>query len=359
MTVRFEPCGAGALVGSLPLRDHDEATRAMLTATPEIPAWVQLPCYPQEGMINQFLPGFPGIAGDVRGKVHVDTASASYHDDLAAFYEDYLAVCDNAALLPGSRFALSSDTAPGFFSLRQQVAGMDRQPLALKGQVTGPVTLGMGLKDTDGRSVIYDETLCDVMIKHLAMKACWQVQALGDAGVPVIVFFDEPGIVSIGTSACISISREQVLSMLGEVMGAVTAAGGVPGIHICANADWSLAFEAGARVISFDAYSYFDRFILYPDQLRRYLQDGGILAWGIVPTSDPEFIRRETPESLFSALESHIARMEQLGLDRARILRRSIITPSCGAGSLSVELASRVLAYTSSLSGQVRGLVSR
>lgn len=358
MTAQFEPCGAAALVGSLPHRDHEEATRAMLAATPEIPAWVQLPCYPQEGMINQFLPGFPGIAGDVNGQVHVATAAESYHDELAAFYEDYLAVSEDAGRLAESRFALSSDTAPGFFTMRAQVAGMTRPPLAVKGQVTGPVTLGMGLKDAAGRAIIYDETLRDVMLKHLAMKACWQVQALQGAGVPVIVFFDEPGIVSIGTSACISISREQVLAMLREIMGAVSAAGGLPGIHICANADWSLAFEAGARVISFDAYSYFDKFILYPDHLRRYLQEGGILAWGIVPTSDPACICRETPESLFAALEGHITRMEQLGLDRARILRRSLITPSCGAGSLSGEMAARVLEFTAHLSGRVRGLVT-
>ncbi|MBW2200641.1 MAG: hypothetical protein JRF71_07355, partial [Deltaproteobacteria bacterium] len=47
------------LIGSLPLDDHEEAIKLVLKYTPEIPIWVQLPVFKEEGMIAQFLPGFP------------------------------------------------------------------------------------------------------------------------------------------------------------------------------------------------------------------------------------------------------------------------------------------------------------
>ena len=49
------------LIGSLPINDHKEAIELVMNHTPEIPLWVQLPAYREEGMIEQFAPGLPGL----------------------------------------------------------------------------------------------------------------------------------------------------------------------------------------------------------------------------------------------------------------------------------------------------------
>ena len=36
----------------------------ILAHTPEIPLWPQLPKNPREGMVRQFLTGFPGLVDD-------------------------------------------------------------------------------------------------------------------------------------------------------------------------------------------------------------------------------------------------------------------------------------------------------
>ena len=63
MDQSMEPGCRCLLIGSLPLDDHGEALELVLRHTPEIPLWVQLPRRKQEGMISQFLPGMPGLAG--------------------------------------------------------------------------------------------------------------------------------------------------------------------------------------------------------------------------------------------------------------------------------------------------------
>jgi len=55
----FEPKCLPVLIGSLPLRSHQEAMRLILSSTPDIPLWPQLPKNTYEGMIRQFLDGFP------------------------------------------------------------------------------------------------------------------------------------------------------------------------------------------------------------------------------------------------------------------------------------------------------------
>ena len=94
--------------------------------------------------------------------------------------------------------------------------------------------------------------------------------------------------------------------------------------------------------------------MLYPDHVKRFVDSGGILAWGIVPTLNPEDIENETSASLFSTWENQIRAIEALGIDKSKILAQSLITPSCGTGSLSAELAEKVLVLTRHVSDIIR-----
>ena len=149
-----------------------------------------------------------------------------------------------------------------------------------------------------------------------------------------------------GSSAFISISRDEVTKCFEEVIETVHAEGGLAGIHVCANADWSIILESSVDIVSFDAYSFFDRFILYSDPIKKFIKSGRTLAWGIVPTSRSEDIERAEVESLVLSLEKKIGQIAALDLDQSAILSQSLITPSCGTGSLSLDNAIKVLRLT-------------
>jgi hypothetical protein len=191
-------------------------------------------------------------------------------------------------------------------------------------------------------------------VKLLAQKARWQIKKLLSFGCPIIIFFDEPALAGFGSSAMISVSRDEVANCFEEVVDAVHDEGGLAGIHVCANADWSLILESDADIISFDAYSFFDKLMLYPDHVKRFLESGGLLAWGIVPTLNSDDIEKETSESLVDRWEAQSTALEILGFDKAAILARTFITPACGTGSLSLDLANKVLDLTRQVSDTLR-----
>jgi len=344
------------LIGSFPLNDHLAASRMIMDYTPSIPLWVQLPVFPEEGMVPQFLPGMPGVVSQ-RGKTFIDTAAESFDDDLLLFFEDYMATNEDPDRLPTSRFALTETTGKGVAALLETLGRMEMPPVAVKGQVTGPVTFCTGVKDQAGRAIFYNETLREAAVKHLALNARWQIRTLSGPGCPVIIFIDEPALAGFGSSELISISKEAILGCLQEVVDAIHADGGLAGIHVCANTDWSLVLESGADIVNFDAYTYFDRFVLYGSQIREFLEAGRFLAWGIVPTLKPEEIERETVDSLNTALLERFRQIESLGIAPASLRSQSFITPSCGVGSLSLDLAKRVLALTRDLSATVRDAI--
>ncbi|MGD9082858.1 MAG: hypothetical protein PVH72_04910 [Desulfobacterales bacterium] len=340
-------------MGSLPLHDHAEGVQLVFEYTPEIPLWVQLPAYKEEGMIAQFQPGFPGLKLD-KDKSFIDISDPCFDDDLLEFYEDYMAVKEGETDLEGSRFSMSADTAGGFFAFMEHLQANPDHPVAVKGQITGPITFGLGLTDQNGKAIFYNEQLRDAAVKLLAQKARWQVKNLSGFGCPVIIFFDEPALAGFGSSAFITISRDEVINCFEQVIEAVHDEGGLAGIHVCANADWSLLLESATDIISFDAYSYFDKLILYPDLVKRFIQSGGILAWGIVPTLNSDNIEKETADSLVAEWEKQAQAIQTIGIDKSALLNQTLITPSCGTGSLSFDHAKKVLVLTRQVSDIIR-----
>ncbi len=349
----FKPACLPTLIGSLPVEDHGEAHELVMAHTPDVPTWAQLPAFRQEGMIPQFLPGLPGVT--VKGdRQYIDTGSSGFEAELVTFYEAYLACSEDAANLDDSVFTLDDRTAAGFFALCRGLGASGAAPRAIKGQVSGPITFATGVKDQHDQAIFYHDQLRDAVVKLLAMKARWQVRSLSKFGQPVIIFLDEPGLAGFGSSEFISITREEVIACLEEVAEAIHDEGGLAGVHVCANTDWSLLLDSSLDIINFDAYAYFDRLILYPDQLKSFVAGGGLLAWGIVPTLEAEDIEKETAKSLRIKWEGQLEQVINLGLTREMVMDRSLITPACGVGSQTRPLALKVLELTRDLSRLIR-----
>ena len=98
--------------------------------------------------------------------------------------------------------------------------------------------------------------------------------------------------------------------------------------------------DAGVDIISFDAYEFGETIGYYPEKIKSFLENGGALAWGIIPTS--EKINEETPESLVKKLEVIVDNLASKGVDKNLIWEQCLLTPSCGTGSRTVEITENV-----------------
>ena len=236
----------------------------------------------------------------------------------------------------------------------ERLVGAPRPFAAVEGHVTGPVTLCMGTKDAENRAIFYDTQLRDAAVKLLTLKARWQIRTLGKTGLPVIIFIDEPGLARFGSSEMISVSTDEINGCLVEVIEGIHDPGGLAGIHVCANTDWGLVMDTGVDIVNFDAYTFCDKFILFADPIRRFIQRGAMIAWGIVPTLNAEDIEKETVPALVSRFKAEVSAVAALGIDTETILAQSFITPACGLGSLDLSLAEKVLGLTRGVSDAVR-----
>ncbi|MEJ2639778.1 MAG: hypothetical protein P8010_09400, partial [Desulfosarcinaceae bacterium] len=68
----------------------------------------------------------------------------------------------------------------------------------------------------------------------------------------------------------------------------------------------------------------------------------------------PDEIDAESVDSLYQGWRTRMDQLAALGLDPERLYRQSLVTPSCGTGSLDRAHALRVLELTRDLSKRVR-----
>jgi hypothetical protein len=116
-----------------------------------------------------------------------------------------------------------------------------------------------------------------------------------------------------------------------------------------------LLIDAGVDLINLDAFSYGESIALYAEPIGGFIADGGLIAWGIVPTSAA--IREQSVDSLmgrFTKLIDDLA--AKAHVEKNQILDQSLITPSCGTGSLAVSDAEMVFPMLKDLSNHVRSI---
>jgi len=328
---------------------------------PEVPYWPQLPARGnKEGFLYQFITPLMelGLVAEKDEKYFFDTGQQEWGAKLARFYELYMAAVegDDKAL---DFFNFPEESASGFYAfIKHLETHGPGEARYLKGQISGPLTVGLYMTDQDRRAVYYNSQGRDVLIKTLALQGLTQAKALGRFGLPVIVFVDDPGLYASGQSTYITLKKEEIISELNSIYEAIQGTGALAGTHSCAGMDWTILFDSKVDIVSFDAYEYFDSISGYTEGMKSFLGRGGVLAWGIVPTSGRN-AGRQTVDSLLRLWEERIDYIVKKGIDRETVLNQAIITPGCGTGTLPMEQAVRVHELTRDLAGRLHtGIVA-
>ncbi len=341
MAVHLDSPGSLATgIGSVPHTDPVKACDEIIHIFPRLP---YAPSLPNRGLLENIVfcdsERLPGRQIS-DGRLLVDRAS-DLSGEMEQIYLDYIE--GNY-----SPYAVSAEYASGFHEF---VRRSFNSPFSLKCQVTGPVTFGMQVVDAEKRPVYYDSQYADVLSKLIALRARWLEQTLTErTGVGhTLVMVNEPYLAALGSSV-VPIDMESVRSGWQDIADLLQ---GSIGIHCCSNTDWNFIFSLDPGVVSFDAYATTREFLLYKDDLFTYLEQGGVVAWGIVP-ADNRVFSQETPESLYERYMS--IRKEVTSYIPEKVFdAQSLVTPSCGIRFATEAESYNIMDTAAMISAMVRG----
>ncbi len=315
------PIGLPSAVGSLPHDDLETGVAFALDNQPRLPAAPSLPRRaPVEGMVPQAAWGIPGVLVLPDGSLLVDEA-----------------VVDPALpLTPGI------DDEP-FASLRAFLAAIAGRVAPYKLQLTGPVTLGLALHAVGvpaDRAFAVAGKAVDVRVAEVLAAA-----RQAAPGATPLLFLDEPGLTA-ALEPGFPLGVDDTLDLVSAALAAVEG-GAIAGLHCCGTADWPVVLQAGPQMLSLPVDAGATD---HPGAFADYLERGGWLAWGAVPTDRP---LGETAEILWRRLMAEWETLAEAGCEPALLVEHAVITPACGLVGLDVAQAAHVLDLTGQLAQRV------
>jgi hypothetical protein len=127
------------------------------------------------------------------------------------------------------------------------------------------------------------------------------------------------------------------------------------GIHLCGNPDWEFLLNLDMDVVSMDIYTNAEIVSSCATSIQNFLNKGGRIVWGIVPTGFEPFSREGVP-SLIERLEAVWTRLWKKGVDRDLMLERSLLSPAtcCLINPDREKTVEKAFETVKLLSGQLR-----
>lgn len=317
--------GATTGIGSLPHRNLQEAADFALREF-DLPVIPTLPRRsPAEGMIAQAVVGIDGITLGQYGSIAVDR--------------------DTIDPATPVRTDLGNDAYGALRAFLSLAATCDEPPRPIKWQFVGPVTLGVALTRAGIPTDVAFAVAVRAVRAHLTAITNEVASALPES--PQLVWLDEPWFGELMHPG-FPIAPDPAIDLLSGAMAAVQPVVDV-GVHCCAEGvDVASLLAAGPDVLSIPAHGQVHAVAGY---LARFLEGGGWVAWGAVPTDGPIPTTADRPWRRLCDLWSELARR---GCDPVTLRRRSLITPQCGLGLHTPAVADRVAHLGRALGRRVR-----
>ena len=293
----------------MPHRDVDRALRTALSL--DVPYWPQLPLLSyHEDMYVQASERFPGIVLDMEKRAirfSIEKFGMELEEVLSHFEEP-------------EHFDIS-ETYSAVYRRFLELNLFDRA--AIRGQLEGPVSFGLNVLDQDQRPILFNDTVRSFMLDFLARRVNAQLNRLKALNPNAFMFVDEPGLQYIFSA----LSGYDAVAAKQDMEYFFAQVERPRGVHLCGNPDWDFLLGLDLDVLSLDVYSNGEIFVSYADRIRRFLERGGRLVWGMVPTNMEPF-EKENIQSLESLLLGCWHALEKKGIDLGFLLSRSMLSPA-------------------------------
>lgn len=308
--IPFEARCSTTAMGIMPHRNVEKALRLALGL--DIPFWPQLPKVSlYEDMYVQASQNFPGIAIDFDNERLVfDTARFEQQLD------EYFAKMDSP-----EAFALTPEYSRVFHRfLDRELAGYK----AIRGQNIGPISFGFKVLDEDLKPIIYNDEVRPILFDFVQRKVNIQYRELKAKNSNAFVWLDEPGLGYV-FSGLSGYNDQQAKE---DYRNFVEGLEGPKGLHLCAEVNLPYLLEMGVEILSFDAYQIGFMPKEYAASVAEFIQNGGVVSWGIVPT-EAAALEKQTPEKLAAILSSYWEVIsENAGLSLNQIARQALVAPA-------------------------------
>jgi len=339
------PIPGNLLTTAMAVMPHKDVDRALEVAlSMDIPFWPQLPLYSYyEDMYVQASEHFPGILLDMEKrtlKFSIEKFISELEETMSHFDEpEYFDISEAYSVVYKRFLELDLSDRP-----------------AIRGQLEGPISFGFNVVDQDDRPILFDDTVRPFMLEFMAKRVNAQLNRLKKLNPNAFMYVDEPGLQFLFSA----LAGYGDVAARGDMENFFSMIERPRGVHLCGNPDWDFLLGMDLDILSIDVYTNGEVFASYANSIRKFLDRGGVLVWGIVPTNLEPF-EEEDLDSLGERLKQIWNLLEQGGIDPEFLRSRSLLSPATCClvnpdGEKTVEKAFKMIKHLSIMLREEYGL---
>jgi methionine synthase II (cobalamin-independent) len=315
--------GLATTIGSLPHTDPRAAATFVLERQPRLPAAPSLPNRSgMERMIAQAAWGIAGVTVLPDGSLEVD----------------------ERAVDPRAPLTVAGIDGEPFVGLRAFLGAVAGRRAPIKLQLTGPVTLGIALHSV-GVSAPRAFAVAGAAVRARARALIAAARETAPMA-PLVVFVDEPGLTA-AMERGFPLDPNRSIDLVSSALATIEPHA-ITGIHCCGLADWRVVLQAGPQILSIPLSM---GAVEHSGAISAFLERGGWVAWGTVPTAGP---LGATPERLWQQLSAEWCDLTQGGCDPVLLREQALITPACGLATHGEAQADLVLSLTNQVARRLQ-----
>jgi len=250
---------------------------------------------------------------------------------------------DVDALDPDAPFVDEGFTGDAWVGLRAFLTAVADRDGPVKVSLTGPVTLGVALW-ANGVDVDLAFRLAGAATRRRARSLVEHILRR----VPqaqVVVFLDEPAMGSV-TEAGFPIGPNEGVDLVSATLASVETIA-ITGLHCCTAVDYRLLLGAGPDILSVPVD---ERMVRHAGLVGDWLERGGWIAWGAVPTGGPV---GDGVDRLWRRLTRLWDELAAESCDPLLLRANAIVTPVCGLAQHGVTQAEQVMEHANRLADRV------
>lgn len=336
-------------IGDLPYNTDKAATKMMVKLFENIPFLPNLPnASPEETLIKRTLMNIPGI--------YFKDKKVIFNDDNGPELKHKLVVMDTAFNNPTmenlSKFAFDA------FFLNKYYQIIDRiRPKETVVNLAGPFTVSQRITTKENSQLLADRYYRKVIIQAVSIKAMWIINKIREISPETrpLILLEEPLLYKVGDVKRENedVTREVIVNMLSKVISKIHSLDAKVGIQCFEKCDWKIPIEAGADLISFDAYNNPNNLNIIPEQINDFLASGGRINWAIVPVKNEALVKSLSIDNIYDRFIKTIEGLIVAGTSERLTYNRSTVSIQGDVNHLPLIFAEKAIILSTQLAKRI------
>ncbi len=281
-------------VGNLPYDTDKAATKMTVKLFENMPFLANLPnASKDESLVKRTLMNTPGVIVENNEAIFDDSDS-----DLKQKFVNLDSAFNNPVPENLEPFGFDVFFLKKYYQIIARI-----KPAETVVNLLGPFSAAQMLMTKEGTKFISDKFYRKLVVQAVTVKALWiinKIKELSPETKPLIIF-EEPLLNKAGNikREFEDVTHDVIVNIFFKMFSKIKDAGANSGIQCFEKCDWQIPLEAGADLISFDAYTNPNNLNIIPHKINKFLSQGGRINWAIVPVANETLVKSLSAEYIF------------------------------------------------------------